>query len=126
MAVLIGFSPRTAGATKASLFSIRQMIEKSVLDHGIDRRRVFITGLSAGGAMTSNMLACYPEIFAGGAIVAGLPYGAATDRASKLSEECIKVPPARHMNGAILYVKPRFTEGRGHVYRFGMEMPTRQ
>ena len=28
--------------------------------------------------MTSNMLACYPEIFAGGAIVAGLPYGAAT------------------------------------------------
>ena len=29
--------------------------------------------------MTSNMLACYPEVFAGGAIVAGLPYGAATN-----------------------------------------------
>ena len=28
--------------------------------------------------MTSNMLACYPEVFAAGAIVAGLPYGAAT------------------------------------------------
>jgi feruloyl esterase len=28
--------------------------------------------------MTSNMLACYPEVFAGGAIIAGLPYGAAT------------------------------------------------
>ena len=27
--------------------------------------------------MTSVMLACYPEVFAGGAIVAGLPYGAA-------------------------------------------------
>ena len=54
------------------------MIEKSVVDLGIDRRQVFITGLSAGGAMTSNMLACYPEVFAGGAIVAGLPYGAAT------------------------------------------------
>jgi feruloyl esterase len=27
--------------------------------------------------MTSNMLACYPEVFAGGAIIAGLPYGAA-------------------------------------------------
>ena len=43
------------------------------------RRRVFITGLSAGGAMTSVMLACYPEVFAGGAIIAGLPYGAATN-----------------------------------------------
>lgn len=53
------------------------MIEKSVADHGIDRRRIFVTGLSAGGAMASNMLACYPEIFAGGAIIAGLPYGAA-------------------------------------------------
>jgi feruloyl esterase len=53
------------------------MIEKSVVDHGIDRRRIFITGLSAGGAMTSVMLACYPEVFAGGAIIAGLPYGAA-------------------------------------------------
>jgi feruloyl esterase len=59
--------------------SIREMIEKSIVDHGIDRRRIFVTGLSAGGAMTSIMLACYPEVFAGGAIVAGLPYGAATN-----------------------------------------------
>jgi feruloyl esterase len=57
--------------------SIRQMIEKIVIDKKIDRRRVFITGLSAGGAMTSVMLACYPEVFAAGAIIAGLPYGAA-------------------------------------------------
>jgi poly(3-hydroxybutyrate) depolymerase len=40
---------------------------------------VFITGLSAGGAMTAVMLACYPEVFAGGAIIAGLPYGGATN-----------------------------------------------
>jgi poly(hydroxyalkanoate) depolymerase family esterase len=53
------------------------MIEKIVIDKKIDRRRVFITGLSAGGAMTSVMLACYPEVFAAGAIIAGLPYGAA-------------------------------------------------
>ena len=45
--------------------------------HGIDRRRVFVTGLSAGGAMAAVMLATYPEVFAGGAIIAGLPYGAA-------------------------------------------------
>ena len=55
------------------------MIETMIIDKGIDRRRVFVTGLSAGGAMTSVMLACYPEVFAGGAIIAGLPYGAATN-----------------------------------------------
>jgi feruloyl esterase len=66
---------RDAGETA----SIREMIEKLVIDNGIDRDRVFITGLSAGGAMTSVMLACYPEVFAGGAIIAGLPYGAAAN-----------------------------------------------
>jgi poly(3-hydroxybutyrate) depolymerase len=40
---------------------------------------VFVTGLSAGGAMTSVMLACYPDVFEAGAIVAGLPYGAAAN-----------------------------------------------
>jgi len=72
------FQPAHSRRDQGEPLSIRQMIEKSVVDHGIDRRRIFITGLSAGGAMTSNMLACYPEVFAGGAIVAGLPYGAAT------------------------------------------------
>jgi poly(hydroxyalkanoate) depolymerase family esterase len=57
--------------------SIRQMVAGMVSDHGIDPARVFVTGLSAGGAMTSVMLATYPDVFAGGAIIAGLPYGAA-------------------------------------------------
>jgi feruloyl esterase len=72
------FQPAHSQRERGEPLSIRQMIERSIIDHRIDRRRVFITGLSAGGAMTSNMLACYPEIFAAGAIVAGLPYGAAT------------------------------------------------
>ena len=52
--------------------SIRQMIARMVADQKIDLHRIYITGLSAGGAMTSAMLAVYPEVFAGGAIVAGL------------------------------------------------------
>jgi poly(hydroxyalkanoate) depolymerase family esterase len=58
--------------------SIAQMIEVVCAEHAIDRRRVFITGLSAGGAMANVMLATYPEILSGGAIIAGLPYGVAT------------------------------------------------
>jgi poly(3-hydroxybutyrate) depolymerase len=38
---------------------------------------VFITGLSAGGAMAMAMLATHPEMFAGGAVIAGLPFGTA-------------------------------------------------
>ena len=40
--------------------------------------------------MTSNMLACYPEVFAAGAIVAGLPYGAATLRAASVRNDVSK------------------------------------
>ncbi len=58
--------------------SIVEMVEHALRQHGADRSRVFVTGLSAGGAMTSTMLATYPEVFASGAIVAGLPYRCAT------------------------------------------------
>lgn len=53
------------------------MIEQVVGDYAIDPSRVFITGMSSGGAMSSVMLATYPEVFAGGAIIAGLPYRSA-------------------------------------------------
>jgi len=57
--------------------SIRQMVARMLADHGLNKRRVYVTGLSSGGAMTSVMLATYPDVFAGGAIVAGAPYHAA-------------------------------------------------
>jgi poly(hydroxyalkanoate) depolymerase family esterase len=59
--------------------SIKHMIDAMIEQHDVDPARVFVNGLSAGGAMTSVMLATYPELFAGGAIIAGLPYGAATN-----------------------------------------------
>jgi poly(hydroxyalkanoate) depolymerase family esterase len=57
--------------------SIRAMIEAVKEAHDIDPARIFVTGLSAGGAMASAMLATYPEIFAAGAILAGIAYGCA-------------------------------------------------
>jgi poly(hydroxyalkanoate) depolymerase family esterase len=71
------FLPGDTARDDGEALSIRQMIEKTIAAHGIDRGRVFITGLSAGGAMTAAMLAVYPEVFAAGAIIAGLPYGTA-------------------------------------------------
>jgi poly(hydroxyalkanoate) depolymerase family esterase len=73
------FVPGDTQRDQGEAASIRQMIATMVREKGIDPSRIFITGLSAGGAMTSAMLACYPEVFAGGAIIAGLPYGAAAN-----------------------------------------------
>jgi poly(hydroxyalkanoate) depolymerase family esterase len=57
--------------------SISQMVRHMASRFGLDRSRTFVTGLSAGGAMAAVMLACYPELFAGGAIIAGLPFATA-------------------------------------------------
>ncbi len=62
---------------KGEAASIAQMVRHAIATHDLDPRRVYINGLSAGGAMTAAMLATYPELFAGGAIIAGLPYGVA-------------------------------------------------
>ena len=71
------FSPEDATRGRGEALSIRQMVAAMHVRHGIDPDRVFVTGLSAGGAMASVMLATYPDAFAGGAIIAGLPFGAA-------------------------------------------------
>lgn len=73
------FQPEDSSRDRGEALSIRQMIQTTVSDHDLDPDRVFVTGLSAGGAMASVMLATYPELFAGGAIIAGLPYGVATN-----------------------------------------------
>jgi poly(hydroxyalkanoate) depolymerase family esterase len=73
------FNPEDITRGSGEVASIAAMIGTLVQTHKLDKSRVFITGLSAGGAMTSMMLATYPELFAGGAIIAGLPFGAAAN-----------------------------------------------
>jgi poly(hydroxyalkanoate) depolymerase family esterase len=73
------FLPDDTTRDRGEARSIRQMIEQAIDAHDIDRARVFVTGLSAGGAMAGVMLATYPEVFAAGAIIAGLPYGSAAN-----------------------------------------------
>jgi feruloyl esterase len=73
------FLPGDIERGRGEALSIRQMIGTMFVSHRIDRRRVFITGLSAGGAMACVMLATYPELFAAGAVIAALPFGTATN-----------------------------------------------
>lgn len=71
------FNPGDTHRGRGEALSIRQMIAAMVDRGHVDPKRIYVTGLSAGGAMASVMLATYPELFAGGAIIAGLPFGAA-------------------------------------------------
>ncbi|MDB5840617.1 MAG: depolymerase family esterase [Herminiimonas sp.] len=75
------FEPDQNQRGKGEALSISQMVEKMKKDYKIDPKRIYVTGLSAGGAMTAVMLATYPEVFAGGAIMAGLPYKCASSEA---------------------------------------------
>ena len=71
------FQPGDTARGGGEVESIRQGIAHMVATHALNPARVYISGLSAGGGMTAAMLAAYPEVFAAGAIIAGLPYGAA-------------------------------------------------
>jgi len=79
------FEPADIGRGGGEAASIRQMVAEALRQFQGDPARVFIAGLSAGGAMAAALLAAYPDAFAGGAVVAGLPVGVATDVASALA-----------------------------------------
>ena len=68
------FEPGDIARGQGEALSIKQMVDKMKLDHSIDPSRVYVTGLSAGGAFSSVMAAAYPDVFAGAAIMAGIPY----------------------------------------------------
>jgi poly(hydroxyalkanoate) depolymerase family esterase len=72
------FLPDDTRRDSGEALSIWQMIDAVCSQHKIDRKQVFVTGLSAGGAMANVMLSTYPELFKAGAIIAGLPYGVAS------------------------------------------------
>lgn len=57
--------------------SIMQMITHLKKNKNIDTTRIYIIGLSAGGAMSSIMMAVFPEVFDKGGVMAGGPYKAA-------------------------------------------------
>lgn len=76
------FEPGDTARDQGEALSIRQMVDRMIADHASAPDRVYITGLSAGGAMAATMLAVYPDVFAGGAILSGLPHRCATSQSA--------------------------------------------
>jgi feruloyl esterase len=73
------YSPSDITRGMGEAASIMSMVDHEIATHAIDPARVYATGLSAGGAFTAVLLAAYPERFAAGSVMSGIPYGCATD-----------------------------------------------
>lgn len=58
---------------------LADMAQAVTRQHAIDARRIYVAGLSAGGAMAAILGAAYPDLFAAVGVHSGLPAGAATD-----------------------------------------------
>lgn len=71
---------------------IAALVDDVAAAHEIDRRRIYVAGMSAGGAMAVILGATYPELFAAVGVHSGLPYAAAHDLPSALQAMKAAVP----------------------------------
>ena len=115
------FSPRTregAGEAAAIVTLVRHVMRR----YPVDRSRVYVAGMSAGGAMAATLAVCYGGVFAACAVVSGLMHGAAESPAgaveamrtgARLSPESTAAEAARKGSRRLGFVPALVMHGEG-------------
>lgn len=72
------FVPKNQARGSGEPAEIVGMVEQVASKYSVDRKRVYVAGLSAGASMSAILAACYPEVFAAAAIHDGTMYKSAS------------------------------------------------
>ena len=110
------FEPGDQGREMGEAGIVAGLVRALCAEHPIDRSRIYIAGLSAGGAAAANIARAYPDLFAAVGVHSGLAAGCARDLPSALSAMRVGAPGAPPPGGASGF-------GAGSVAQ-GLRVPT--
>lgn len=79
------FLPGDMQRDSGEVASIHQMVSYLADSLSLDDDQIYVTGMSAGGAMAAAMLSAYPAAFEAGVVLSGVPYGSAQDLSTGLA-----------------------------------------